>query len=255
MGEEYVEYPEYYDPDTSSTHDLSFYLEYANQHGSPILELACGTGRLLVPMAEEGHTIHGIDISDGMLDRCRQKISEHGLSGKAEVSKANMSEFDLPVKEYSLIFVAFRSFMHLFSQTDQISCLQCIHNHLKPKGVLIIDIYAPRFDLLVHEEDEEFVLRREFDLANGNRVKRFDKFLKGDIVNQLQRSEIRFEELSPSGTIVKETVVPLTTRYTFPFEMRLLLEKTGFGVDAVYRDYDKHLYDGTGEMIVVVSKQ
>ena len=252
MGDEYAEY---YDSDTGSTDDLPFYLEYANRHGSPILELACGTGRLLVPMAEAGHTVHGIDISGGMLDRCTQKISERGLDGRAEVSKANMSEFDLPVKDYSMVFVAFRSFMHLFSQVDQLSCLQCVRDHLKQDGVLIVDVYAPLFHLLVHEKDEDFVLRREFDLPNGNRGKRFDRFLRGDVANQLQRSELRFEELSPSGAVIKETVVPLTTRYTFPFEMRLLMEKAGFEVAAMYRDYDKHPYDGTGEMIVVASRR
>ncbi len=255
MGEGYVEYSEYYDSDTNSIHDLPFYLEYASLHGSPILELACGTGRLLVPMAEAGHIVHGIDISEGMLGRCREKVSERGLDGRVVLTKADMADFYLPEKSYAMIFVAFRSFMHLFSQADQLACLRCVHGHLKQGGVLIVDVYAPLFHLLVHEKDEEFVLRREFDLPNGNRGKRFDRFLRGDVANQLQRSELRFEEISPSGETIKQTVVPLTTRYTFPFEMRLLMEKAGFEVVAMYRDYGRSPYDGTGEMIVVASKQ
>jgi len=82
----------------------------------------------------------------------------------------------------------------------------------------------------------------------------YDHDTKIDLKNQIQHSEIRFEEFDQAGTLVRKRTLPLDTRYTFRYELQLLLEKTGFEVLEVYRDFEKNPYDGTGEFITVAQR-
>ncbi len=79
----------------------------------------------------------------------------------------------------------------------------------------------------------------------------FDPDPKIDLQNQIQHSEIRFEEFDQTGTLMRERTLPMDTRYTFRYELQLLWEKTGFEVLEVYRDFEKNPFDGTGEIIVL----
>jgi SAM-dependent methyltransferase len=254
---EYVDYAEYYDYDPNPKIDLDFYLEYAKLTSlsrGPILELACGTGRLAIPIAEAGFEIYGLDLSANMLALCRAKVESKNLTDSVHLSLANIAEFDLPRVDFTLAFIAVRSFMHLFTQQDQISCLRSVYKHLNPGGLFIIDIYAPNYEKLAEKPDQPFAYRKEFDLPDDHHVVRYDRFIKNDLKNQIQHSEIRFEEFDQTGTLIRERTLPLDTRYTFRYELQLLLEKTGFEVLEVYRDYDKNPYDGTGEIIMVAQR-
>ncbi|HEX6386700.1 MAG TPA: class I SAM-dependent methyltransferase [Anaerolineae bacterium] len=252
---EYVDYAEYYDYEHHFLDDLEFYLGYARQCGSPILELACGTGRLLIPLAKAGFQMVGLDFSPNMLLRCQRKVEENNLSNRVHLMMANMAHFDLPRKDFALAYIPVRSFMHLFTQADQLSCLQRVHDHLRPGGYLIVDVYAPDFTKLAQVSEEPFAVRREFDLPDGHHVIRKDRFVKHDVARQIMHYEIRFEEYDAAGSLVRQRTVPMDTRYTFRYELQLLLERTGFEVVDVFRDYDKSPYDGTGEIIAVARRQ
>ena len=249
----YVDYAEYYDQAHDITVDIPFYVDYAKQTGGPVLELACGTGRVLVPIAEEGIRIHGLDSSENMLKIAEKKIQEKKLNKIATISHDSMEEFDLPEKEYSMAFIAVRSFMHLFTQRDQIKCLECVHNHLGPDGLLLLDLYAPSFKHLAREPSEEFRRTHEFQLPNGNRVVEKRRYIGVDLVNQLNTDEITFMEYD-GDKLIRSRTLPLITRFTFRYELELLLEKCGYKLEAIYRDYDKNPYDGTGEIITVATK-
>ena len=251
---EYIDYAEYYDADTDYTLDIPFYLEYAQKAGSPALELACGTGRVLIPIAEAGFEIYGIDLSENMLNICRQKIEEKELNSIVHLEQANMASFDLPRKDFGFAYIPVRSFMHLFTQEDQLACLRHVNNHLRHGAYFIIDIYAPNIELLAQKPNGPFIIRKEYDLSNGNHVIRKDRFVKNDIINQIQHCEILFEEFDSTRTMVKKRKVPMATRYTFRWELQLLLEATGFDLVDIYRDYDKSPYDGTGELIAVACR-
>lgn len=252
---EYIDYAQYYDPGHQGTvPDLEFYLDYARQCGSPVLELACGTGRLLVPMAEAGIEMTGVDLSENMLAVCQKKVEDRQLTGQVSLFHASMADYNLPRKDFTLAFIAFRSFTHLYSQQEQLACLERTVAHLRPGGFLIIDIYAPLYRLLANEPDEPFTVRREFDLPNGHHVIRKDRFVKNDPVLQIQYSELRFEEYDLDGVMVNALNVPISTRYTFHFEMQLLLEKAGFEVADFFGAYEKTPFDGAGEIIAVARK-
>ena len=255
---EYVDYAEYYDFDPNPKIDLDFYLEYAKLTSlsrGPILELACGSGRLTIPIAEAGFEIYGLDLSANMLAICRTKVESKNLTDNVHLSLANITEFDLPRVDFTLAFIAVRSFMHLFTQQDQISCLRSVYRHLSAGRLFIIDIYAPNYEKMAGKPDQPFEYRKEFDLPDGHHVVRYDRFIKNDLQNQIQHFEIPFEEFDQTSTLIRERTLPLDTRYTFRNELQLLLEKTGFEVLDVYRDYDKNPYDGTGEIIMVAQRR
>ena len=250
----YTDYADYYDVDHSTQIDIEFYLQYARECGSPVLELACGTGRVLVPLAEAGVEMYGIDLSENMLARCRRKIAERGLGDIAHVALADMAAYNLPRKDFCLAYVPVRSFMHLNTQEEQLACLRRTYEHLRPGGLFIVDIYAPDYGLLAQETDRPFALRRESVLPGGGRVVRSDRFVRNDRIAQIQHYEIRFQEYDAEGSLVRERALPLTTRYTFRYELQLLLERAGFELLNLYRDYDKNPYDGTGEIIAVARR-
>ncbi|MFQ5630951.1 MAG: class I SAM-dependent DNA methyltransferase [bacterium] len=251
---EYIDYAEYYDFDHDTQVDVEFYLEYAQQCGSPILELACGTGRLTIPLAKAGHEIYGVDLSENMLAHCRGKIEVNHLGERIHLFRDNMTRFDLPRKDFSMVFIPVRSFMHLFTQADQLSCLQQVFAHLRPGGLFIVDVYAPAFSVLAQKPDGSFRKRGAFKLPNGHSVIRKDRFVKNDPVKQIQHVEICFEEYDAAGALVRERSVPMDTRYTFRYELQLLLERVGFKRVDVFGDYDKNAYDGTGEIIAVARR-
>ncbi|MFN2278891.1 MAG: class I SAM-dependent DNA methyltransferase [Candidatus Promineifilaceae bacterium] len=252
--QDYVDFAEYYDLDHALTFDLDFYLDYARQTGSPILDLACGTGRVLIPLAEAGYELHGVDISANMLAVCRGAVQAQSLAHRVILTEADMAAFDLPRKEFAMALVALRSFMHLLTCERQQSCLRSLHEHLRPGGMLVINIIAPDPRRLALEPGESFAVAREFDLPNGNHVLRKQRLAEHDRRSQVRRFEFLFEEFDADGRLVTSRIVPLQTRYIFYDEMIDLLESTGFQIIDVFRDYDKNAYDGTGEMIVVAQR-
>jgi len=251
---EYVDFAEYYDFDHAISLDVEFYLDFARRCGSPILELACGTGRLVVPLAEAGFEVYGVDLSDNMLAVCRRKLDEKHLADRVHLARANMAGFDLPNKGCALAFVALRSFMHLLRQDDQLACLRSVYQHLRPGGYFIVDIIAPDLETLARKPDGAFVVRREFDLPDGHHVVRQDRLVEHDVVQQIRRFEFKFEEFDSTGALVRERLIPLYMRYTFRYELQLLLERAGLALVDIFRDYEKNPYDGTGEIIAVARR-
>jgi SAM-dependent methyltransferase len=250
----YPDYAEYYDFVTPFWEDIPFYLEYARRAGSPVLELACGTGRVLLPMVEAGVEVYGVDISGNMLSLCRRKAEEQGLTGRIGLIRADMTTFDLPRKDFAFAYIALRSFMHLYTQADQLACLHRIYEHLRPGAYFIVDIYAPAFEQIAQPTEGAFLVKHEVELPNRNHVIRRDRFVRNDVVDQIKYTEIRFEEYSPSGDLMRERTLPLNTRYTFRYELQLLLEKAGFECVDFFRDYEKNPFDGTGEIIAVARR-
>jgi SAM-dependent methyltransferase len=248
---EYVDFSEYYDFDHALTVDIPFYLDIASQCQPPFLELACGTGRLLIPIAQAGYEVYGLDISANMLAVCRQAVQHHHLEQQVHLHLANMVSFDFPNKDFGLVIIALRSFMHLLTQTDQLACLQRAYAHLHSGGYFLLNVIAPDPQKLTQPPSQVFVTRREFDLPNGHHVVRLERLVEHDLVNQVRHFEFKFEEYDPAGALVRERHIPLRMRYLFQHELYGLLETVGLQVVDTFRDYNRSPYDGTGEMIVM----
>ena len=133
--------------------DIEFYLDLARRAGGPVLELGCGTGRVLLPIASEGIPCTGLDVSPRMLEALRRKDAPPTL----RLACAPMQDFDLGEVRFMLIYAAFRVFQHLYTEEDQLACLSCVRRHLAPGGSFAFDVFSPLAERtrLAHEPESE----------------------------------------------------------------------------------------------------
>ena len=237
--------------------DVGFFVQAALDSGSPVLEVGCGTGRVLLPTARAGITITGLDISPYMLDVCRQTLEQEPPEVQERVTlfEGDMRDFDLG-ETFSLVTTPFRPFQHLLTTQDQISCLQCIHRHLEPGGFLILDIFNPSLTHLTREDlGEERSIEPEFTTPDGIKVLRKDRTMARDHFRQVQDVELIYYLTHPDGK--KERLVhAFPMRYLFRYEAEHLLTRCGFEVIELYGDYHKSPYGSfyPGELIFLAKK-
>jgi SAM-dependent methyltransferase len=218
--------------------DVSFFRGLAERAGGPVLELGCGTGRVAIPLAEAGFDVVGLDRSAPMLAVAaeRRRVLPVVVRRRLRFVEGDMTDFRL-ARRFALAFAAFRVFMALPDEQSQRSALFAIRRHLRPGGLLALDIFDPRLDLLTPEPQAQ-TERREFrHPTTGNTVVASVLSRVNDPVAQRFTQRWRFAEESPDGTQVREEFEELTLRWTYRYEMRHLLELSGFEPIAEYSDY------------------
>jgi SAM-dependent methyltransferase len=237
--------------------DVAFFVEAAQASGGPVLEVGCGTGRVLIPTARAGIPIYGIDLSPYMLDVCERRLEQEPIEVQnlVQLDQADMRDFDLG-QIFKLITIPFRPFQHLIEIEDQIACLRCIHRHLADDGHFILDVFDPSLPVLARElTGEEQGGEPEFAMPDGRRVQRRSRVVKRDVSKQYQDVELIYYVTHPDGR-TERSVHAFPMRYLFRYEVEHLLARCGFEVEALYADYDKSPYGSTypGELIFVARK-
>ncbi|MDZ7344663.1 MAG: methyltransferase domain-containing protein [candidate division KSB1 bacterium] len=246
MPEDY-RFAEFYDVIYAfRTQDVDFYVTMARQGQGPILEAGCGTGRITLALAETAHEIHGLDASPMMLGILRDK-----LAGRPRLSlhlhEGDMRTFVME-KKFAQIFVPFRAFLHLDTIEDQLTTLRNFHRHLLAEGRLIIDIFAPSYELM--SRDKRCTTLPAQRLPDGRIVTVSDHTT---YTHREQRLDVErhIDIISPDGTL-RRHLEHFHLRYLFRYEMELLLRTAGFRLETVYGDFDRRPYDYySGEMIFV----
>ncbi len=238
--------------------DIDFYVEAAASAPGPVLEVGCGTGRVLIPSARAGARMVGLDVSPAMLAVCQAKLHEEteAVRSAVQLVQADMRKFALSTR-FALATVPFRPFQHLLTTEDQLSCLAMIHEHLVDGGRLVLDVFNPSLDALVNRpEGKEFGDEPEFDMPDGRRVVRTHKIVAHDRFNQVNHIELIYYVTHPDGR--EERVVDaFTMRYFFRFEMEHLLARSGFEVEEVYGGFDRSAYGSQypGELVFVARRK
>lgn len=227
--------------------DVAFYRGLARETGGPILELGCGTGRVLLPIAEDGHACTGLDGSSAMLDVLRAKNPPSSL----RLVHAPMEDFDLGGDRFALIFSAFRAFQHLVRVDDQLRCLANVRRHLAPGGTFAMDVYAPLLDrtALVHEPeaaDATFPM----DGAEVTRWVRIDR----DLATQVATIHMRYERQRGGMRVAPDEHESFHMRWTHRYELEHLLVRAGLEPTAIYGAFDKRPYDYVSGEVVVVAR-
>jgi SAM-dependent methyltransferase len=246
----------FYDRDSPGLEgDVDFYVEEAIQAGSPVLELGCGTGRVLVPVAEAGISVVGLDNSPAMLAVARDRVAhlDPDIRLRIEIVEGDMRDFAL-ARPFRLAMIPYRAFLHLLTFDDQRRALSCIRRHLSERGRLVLNVFDPRLDLLaetVGAGGGRTRLRRELRHPDtGNLVVVWDTH-RCDPERQLLHEYLIYEELDEQGRMVSRSYSRLTLRYIFRHEMRHLLELCGFRVEALYGDFARGPYRSGGEQVWV----
>ncbi|MAG37245.1 MAG: SAM-dependent methyltransferase [Dehalococcoidia bacterium] len=238
--------------------DVAFYVEEARKAGSPVLDLACGTGRVLTPVAEAGLTVVGLDRSPAMLSTAREKIARlpHETQQRIELVEGDMRSFSLD-QRFNLIMIPFRSFLHLMTPEDQRQALGCMRDHLADDGRLVLNIFDPRLDVIAaHLGPRGPALQKDTEFTHpetGRRVVVWEA-RRYDPERQVLKEDRIFEEIGDDGRVVARTYAPLAARWVYRYEMQYLLELSGLAVEALYGDYERGPFRSGGEQIWVTRK-
>ncbi|ACL24799.1 class I SAM-dependent methyltransferase [Chloroflexus aggregans] len=246
----YDPFARYYDADFRHFHDdIPFYREWARRTGDPILELMCGTGRVLLPLAAAGYRLTGVDLSPAMLAIARERLAAEGLTDQVTLIEADVRQMVLPENHFTLAFVAVNSFMHLTTIEDQLATLAAVRRTLTRKGILIIDLFNPD-PLTITREDGRLQLERSYEL-DGCRVQKF-VVIESDPAEQISHVTFIYDETAGDGVVTRRTM-QFTMRWLYRFELEHLLARAGFTLRAVYGSYDLEPYTTASPRLIAVA--
>ena len=173
---------------------MAFFVDAATDAGSPVLEVGCGTGRVLIPSALAGISVTGLDASPEMLDQCRKRLSleDAAVQSRVELVQADMRTFSLG-REFTLATLPFCPFQHLITVEDQLSCLMNIRRHLVDRGRVVLDLFNPSLDALGDRQiGEELGDEPEFTTPDGRRVVRRQERLSRPIHRRITSSSLYY---------------------------------------------------------------
>lgn len=247
----YATIARFYDAENiDKTDDLAFYSELADEYGDPVLDVGCGTGRVMLHLAQEGYRVYGIDSEPAMLERAHRKAAMFPhLRDKLTFYQGNVLKYDLQ-QQFKLILLPYNCLTHFHTQDDQLTLLRRLRASIEPGGLLVSDLPNPA-DTFASPDTDAISLERSFiEPETGHLVMQQAHSLL-DRTSQLMHVTWIYDEITEDGA-VHRTFAPTIFRYYFYSEVRLLLMNTGFEVVEVYGDTDRSPYeDGCPRMIVL----
>ena len=220
--------------------DVEFYVALAEETGSPVLELGCGAGRILIETARAGIASVGVDLSLPMLRQARHNLAVAEVANRTAIVLADMRSFQLR-SSFSLATIPYRGFQHLLTPADQCQALTSIHNHLEPGGLLALNIFEPTVLLAAFGwKGEEGAPKKDVEFIDPQTGREIEVWYTRsyDPLAQLMIQEMSYR-VEKSGADVSriEENARLTLRYTYRYEMEHLLHLCGFKVKALYGDF------------------
>lgn len=251
-----AEYYDYVGP-YATRGDVQFYVDMAKQQNGRTLEIACGTGRILIPTAQSGLEITGLDNSRSMLDVLRNKLTQlpRQVQDKVHLEYGDMRSFDLG-EQFDLITMPFRPFQHMLTVEDQMMCLNTVRKHLKRDGRFVFDIFNPSIPGLADEAKlASAQAEPEVVMPDGRRFIRSHSFAKKDFFSQVNDLELIHDVIAPDGTHT-QAIFAFQMRYIFRYEIEHLLARCGFEIEALYSGFDKAAYGERypGDLVIVAKR-
>lgn len=224
-----------------------FYLSLAKEANGRILDVACGTGRILIPILQAGLEADGVDLFAPMLERCREKASVLGF--QPDLFQSDMASFSLG-RKYAFIFIAFNAFVHNLTAEAQIGCLQSCREHLQLGGLLAFDGFFPAAQYKMSPQNVRILEGEISHPATGFPVRMYDT-RTFDEVEQTQHSFNEMELLDGEGNVAQVFPSQTDIRWIHKNEMELLLRCAGFERWEILGGFDgRPLMQATDQMIV-----
>lgn len=226
---------------------LDFYLDLARQAGGPVLDVACGTGRVLIPLLQAGVDGEGVDLFAPMLERLQRKAQALGLQPR--LHHADMAAFQLP-RRFALIVIPFNSFVHNLTQPAQIATLRNCREHLLPGGLLAFDAFFPGVGYLTQPQNHREMEMETAHPTTGLPVRIFDT-RTFDRIAQIQHSVNEIQELDAQGQVTATHRSATSIRWIFKNEMELLLQIAGFARWEIHGDFDRRSLENETDAMIV----
>ncbi len=220
--------------------DVPFYIRHAQRIGGPVLELGAGTGRVTWALGQAGLDVVGLELSAAMLAGARAKAADMPpeVHRRVEFVRADMADFDL-ARRFGLVLIPYRAFQSLTTPDQQRRSLCCIRRHLQPGGHLIVDLFDPLLDLCLPNTPPRPIKGTVRHPVTGHQVTVESFSRSTDSFQQLFTESWRFTEITDTGAVIRQEEETLTLRWTYRWEMRYLLELTGFDVTAEFSDFNE----------------
>jgi SAM-dependent methyltransferase len=212
----------------SVTEDVEFYVKEARASGGPVVELACGTGRISVPIAQAGISVIGVDASAGMLEVAREYAATEGVV--LDLRLGDLREPPVP-ERVPLVLIPFRSLLHMTTEHERLRALRAARELLLPGGRLVFDVFAPSAEDV--EDTHGRWLEREPGIFERADWDQDERTLTLSVRRGDEASTMHLAWLSPS-------------------EWRRLLDRAGLDVEEQWGWFDRRPYAG-GEDVVFAS--
>ncbi|HEX6509930.1 MAG TPA: class I SAM-dependent methyltransferase [Chloroflexota bacterium] len=240
----YGKIPDLYDLEHDAfDDDLAFYANAVTQ--GPVLEIGCGTGRLTRVLAETGLEIYGIDSSEAMLTKARERLS--GLTN-VHLVHASADELDLPIEFHTAIW-PLNVLWHFPSLAEQLHAMRSVRRQCADGAVLLVDLSNP---LSMADRDGQGECRLRFERECGETQVQGFSSAEDDSARQSLRLTIWFDVWTSEGT-VRRTHTTLNLRYIYRSELELMLGAAGFRIQQVYGSYDLEAYSTASPNLLAVA--
>jgi SAM-dependent methyltransferase len=249
LGAGYEGVGEFYDLFADNT-DIPFFLEFARKMGSPVLDLAAGTGRVSFALAQEGFEVVALEHSPSMMAEARKKheSSPKEVSSRITLVEGSMKEFSLDQK-FPLVIVP-NSFVHLLTTQDQLSTIRCVKEHLTDDGLFILDLYPGE-----HQYERATFEDGPANLPDGRTVTRSGA-IQSDYANRLMRVELTYKVRDPDGQVINEIDIVSGAAIIFKHEAEYLIRASAMKIEHEFGDFEKNPYNSdSGRRIFVLRKQ
>lgn len=249
----YAAVARYYDAEnTDKDDDIPFYLRLADMYGGPVMDIGCGTGRVMIPLALAGYDAHGIDSEFAMLEHAEAyKASNPRVRDRLTFYHGDVRTYPLD-RKFKLMLVPYNGLMHFHDQETQLLVLRRLREWTADDGLLALDL-PNAGEVFASQDTGALTLERTFlEPVTGHMVMQ-QSVSALDRAQQLMHITWIYDEITADGSL-KRTVAPLVLYYYFLPELRLLLRLTGFEVDAVYGDLDMNPFEDGCERMVVLAR-
>jgi SAM-dependent methyltransferase len=220
--------------------ELAWYLDVARTFGGPVLDLACGTGRLALALAREGFAVTGVDRSSGMLRLFRGKLAAEPpeIQRRVHIEEQRMSDFSLDGSFNTILCCD--AFYHNLTVREEMDCLYRVSAHLAPGGRFAFNLPNPTCEFILRTAataGREFQERGRYDLSEGSGALLVEQAAAGTAFDQRVTTTLRITRYDGAGHQVERGESTWTTRYLFRYEAVHLLYRCGFEVESLVGDY------------------
>ena len=230
----YDEIASIYDPwSRSVTEDVDFYVEQALAAGGPVVELAVGTGRIAIRVAQAGIDVIGVDSSPGMLAVARAAGEEAGVAERLDLRIGDLREPPVP-ERVPLVICPFRSLLHMATEDEKLNALRAAHDLLEPHGRFVFDVFAPS--------------REDIEETNGRWLEREPGIF--------ERADWDEESRTLSLSVRSDgAATTFGLHWLSAPEWLRLLDEAGLDVEELYGWFDRRPYDGEEDMVFVTRRR
>jgi len=236
--------------------DLELYLALAARTDRPIVELAAGTGRVAVPLAEAGHQVTGVDLDPAMLARARARA---GAAGEGTTARLRLVEGDLfaarpgEAGTYGLAILALNSILLLGGPREQRQAIGVLAGLLAPGGIAVVDAWQPLAEDLVRFDGRVSLEWLRRDPGTGRDVVKLAAAWYDGATRAVTLTTI-FDEAGPGESPARWTRVD-ALRLISADELGAAAEDAGLNVEVVAGDYDlTPLWPGADRAILVARR-